>query len=203
MPAMKTSIRSLARWVGACALLLTTSASQAVPIVYTPLTLGVTAFGTVGDIGPHSPVGASYYSFSASAGQIIRVDGDRLEEAYDMSLWIFSGLFGDTDEFDGGLFPALFDIDDAPFARFADDETEPFIPATPPDDYHGDPLEIFVAPVTGSYTIAVTNFFSGDPGTDGLFSFALTASRAAPEPTALALLGDGLLGVRLNRRKTA
>lgn len=163
----------------------------AAPITYqTQLQDGVPVVGVInqpnGSFG--DPVGAQYYSFSATAGSLVEVNGDRLDGPYDMSFWVMSGLFSDTDEF-GGFLPG------PNFIAFADDEDPPFL-AGP----FGDPRTSFLAPTTGFYTIAVTNNASNS---DPPFGFRLQAtgianadSPATPEPGTLVLFGIALaLGI--------
>jgi hypothetical protein len=144
----------------------------------------------------NNPVGAVYYSLYAVAASSVTVDGSRLSGPYDMSFWIFSGLFADT-----SAFGTSFSTGDPAFIDFGDDEDPANIPG--PFD---DPRSVFNAPVTGFYTVVVTNYDSnGTPPYD----FELTANgvitangvSAVPEPTTLLLLGGGLLGLAGYGRK--
>ncbi len=88
-------------------------------------------------------------------------------------------------------------IGDAPFTHFADDELPPLF-AGP----FGDPQAIFVAPFTGDYTVAVTNFLSnaGPPNPFSLVAEGID-NTAVPEPGTLILLGSGLTGLVMRRRR--
>jgi len=170
------------------------------PIVYNspvPLLDGVPVMGvnTQEPENQVNPVGAEYFAFFANAGSTVTVTGTRLAPHYDMSLLVFAGLFTDTTQFAGGL-STDFDANDPGFIDFADDEIDnpgPF----------GDPQSIFVAPTTGFYTVAVTNF-SSDAGPPNPFSLQVTGISAIPEPASLALFGlVGVVGLCVRKRRKA
>ena len=172
------------------------TASSAAPIVYQqPL---IPPGGTVAGVNTQAPgnqsnpIGATYYSFFATVGSNVTVTGQRQAGFYDMSFWLFQGLFADTI-----AFGALFDAGDPGFIDFADDELPPAIPGP-----FGDPRSIFVAPVTGFYTIAVTNFLSGAGGPPNPFELTVQGNAAVPEPTTLAVFGlMGAAGFGYIRRR--
>jgi hypothetical protein len=173
------------------AMLATATAAEAVPIVYLgQLNPGVPVAGVNTQVqsSESDPVGADYWSFHATAGSAVTLIGERSALHYDMSMWVFQGLFADTNDFG-----ASFDLGDAPFADFGDDEN-------PDPGPFGDPQIVFNAPVTGFYTVAVTNFLSsqGPPNPYTLEARGVSA----PEPGLLALLGMGVAGlVRARRRQ--
>ena len=160
-----------------------TTTSQAALITYTAqLYDGVPVEGvnlqTAGNSS--TPIGATYYSFFATAGDAVTVDGDRLDEHYDMAFWVFSGLFADTDQFG-----AAFDSGDPGYIDFGDDDDE--VPGP-----FGDPRSVFEAPVTGFYTVAVTNFLSstGPPNDFRLTATGVSAAPGVPEPGTFTLLSS-------------
>jgi hypothetical protein len=143
---------------------------------------------------------ADYWRFWATAGDSVTVLVERVDTALDPSQWIFSGLYGDTGD---ALLTAgdhFFGVGEtATFIDYADDEM------SDPGPF-GDPLSIFTAPVTGWYTVAVSEFLSGAlPTDDGDYDYEITVrgitGRPVPEPTLLVLLACGACGVTLSRRR--
>jgi cyclic lactone autoinducer peptide len=175
------------------------AAATAAPIVYQqpempPGAQNVPGVNTQTSGNAGNPVGATYHYFYATAGTQITLNGDRLRGPYDMSFWVFSGLFNDTNQFGGS-----FDAGDPGFIDFGDDED----PANIPGPF-GDPRTVFNAPTTGFYTIAVTNFASGDNLTQNPYNLDILGNVASPEPLSIAVFG-GLLavgGLAARRRMT-
>lgn len=174
-------------------LLLSALPLCAVPIIYTAtLYDGVPVAGTIYQPNgqPSNPVGAVYYSFFANAGASVTVTGARLSGPYDMAFWVLQGLFADTDVFGGDL-ASLGYID------IGDDELPPNLPGP-----FGDPRSTFIAPSTGFYTVAVTNFASGGtPPYDFLLTATGISEAAIPEPGTLGLAAIGLLALLAIRRR--
>ena len=127
----------------------------------------VSAAGVFDDFDPLTNR-ADYWAIELKAGESIFVDGDRLEEDFDMSIWLFDKLITDpVTEFAGGSSTKL-DFDDAGFFDFADDEIE--VPG-PFDDPR---TIIYTAASDQCITAIVTNFFSGpDSGLDGAFDYMI------------------------------
>ncbi len=163
---------------------------SAVPITYgSNLYNGIPVVGTIHQPNgqPSNPIGAVYYWFFADAGSSVTVTGTRLSYHYDMSLWVFSGLYSDT-----SAFGTNFSTAHPGYITFGDDE----IPSPGP---YGDPLVTFSAPSTGFYTVAVTNFASsGVPPYE--FQVVATGVSAIPEPQTWGLLALGLAALALRRR---
>lgn len=137
-----------------------------------------------------NPAGAVYNSFYATAGSSVTVTGRRLSGPYDMSFWVLEGLYSDTDVFGGNL-GSLGHID------VGDDELSPNVPGP-----YGDPQVTFVAPTTGAYTVAVTNYArNGTPPYDFTLEATGISEAAIPEPATAVLAGIGLLCLALVRRR--
>ncbi len=168
---------------------------QGAPISYeAQLFDGIPVVGQISQAAGNedNPVGAVYYSFHAVAASPVTIFGDRLDGPYDMSFWVFRGLFADT-----SAFGAFFDTGDSGFIAFGDDQDSPNIPGP-----YGDPRSVFNAPATDFYTVAVTNFLSsGPPPYDFQLSANGVSASAVPEPTTMLLLGSGLLGLWGARKK--
>jgi len=176
-----------------------TAPAGAVPIVYSgTLANGVPVTGVNNQTAANesNPVGAVYYSFFATAGSSVNIFGDRLSGHYDMSFWVFRGTYADTTDF-GSSFPGA---QGANFIAFGDDQDPPNIPGP-----FGDPNVTFTAPVTGFYTVAVTNFLS-NAGPPNPFSLQANGVANAPEPATLTVFGVlavGAFGVRRRLKASA
>lgn len=167
----------------------------AVPITYLDtLSNGVPVFGANTQVASseNNPLGADYYRFYTTAGSHVILSGIRLAGHYDMSFWVLSGQYTDT-----SAFGASFNAGDAPFMDFGDDEASPAIPGP-----FGDPRSNFFAPSTGWYTVAVTNFLSS-AGPPNPYSLVASGVENVPEPGTLLLLGSGITGLVLRRRRNA
>lgn len=127
----------------------------------------VSSAGSFRDFDPVTGV-ADYWSIKLKAGDSIVVEGERLEQDFDMSLWLFEGTITDpVTQFSGGN-SSLIDSADPGFIDFADDE----IPNPGP---FGDPRTIvYTATEDICLTGIVTNYLSGpNDGGDGLFDYNL------------------------------
>jgi hypothetical protein len=177
----------------ALAILLTglTDVASAAPILYKNVAFDQVLAGVntqpAGDLD--IPDGAEFWSFFAVVGTKIDVFVDRQTPGYDPVLWAFSGTFADTNAFGGFIDPL-----DPGFIGLFDDNDPPAIP--PP--VFGDPHAAFKAPVTGLYTLIVTNGFSTNTGPSA-YNIGLTI----PEPGSLLLLGTGAAAIMLRRRRRA
>lgn len=179
--------------------------ASADPITYDgTLTSGVTATGSVPlNSTVNDATKADYWSFWATAGDVVTLITRRIDAGLDPSQYLYTGLFGATT--DTGLTNGTNNLGagTALFA-FGDDELPPATGSGP----FGDPQTIFTAGATGWYTVAVVNFLgSGFGGDDQDYDYNITvrgntgSSTPAPEPTLLALLACGSAGVALSRRR--
>jgi hypothetical protein len=161
---------------------------------------GVTAYGELPDGKVYDLRDADFWAFWANAGDNVTVIAERIDQELDPTLWIYKGIYAVTTDpnIAGGnnfFQPSPYFID------MADDEI--------PNDPFGDPLSYFVAPSTGWYTVAVTEWGSGALPNDGEWHYKITVRgigdtpAAVPEPTLLALLTCGICGVVVSRRRKA
>jgi hypothetical protein len=179
--------------------LLAAANAVAAPIVYTQLSNGVPVLDEIATVGGSGTVsGARFFSFHSEGG-LVTLDGSRIDGGYDMSFWLFSGLFADTD-----VFGSAFTGADPGFITFQDDDTPPAVPGPHEDPFFSGTL------AAGWYTVAVTNFASnGNHGGDNMYDFSLTATGvnsganngSVPEPAGLALAGLALTSLALIRRR--
>ena len=163
------------------------------------LEAGVPGYGELPDGKVYDTRDADFWAFWATAGDHVTVIAERIDQALDPTLWIYKGIYYVTTDPDiaGGnnyFQPSYYFID------FADDEI--------PNDPFGDPRSEFVAPSTGWYTAAVTEWGSGALPSDGEWDYKIvvrgnTGIPVVPEPTLLALLTCGVCGVFVSRRRKA
>ena len=179
------------------AVLLAPMAANADPIVYEgTLTSGVTSSG---DVPLNSIFDASawdYWSIFGTAGDIVTIVLDRTSNQMDPGVELFLGLGGDSDGLTafGGSGP----LDGLLTYLASDDDGGSDIPAGP---FWNSLIFEFGLSTTGWHTIAAYDFL-GD--SEGPWTYDLTASgftSAVPEPGTLALLGFGLFGMGLTRRR--
>lgn len=181
--------------IGALALSALAIPLQAAPIVYGTLTTGVVTTGQIA-LGYtfNNPNEFDYWQFSATAGDVITIDVNRLDNDFDPAFGLFAGLFSDTSQFTN-----LFD---GSIAEQDDDKPNP--------GPYGDPiLSNFTINTTGYYTIALASAESGaDGGPNGVFDYDIvllnnTPVDEVPEPAMLGLFGLGAIGLGLARRRRA
>ena len=122
-------------------------------------------------------------------GTPVSVIGRRESGHYDMAFWILQGLYADD-----SAFGPLFDSGDASFTLFGDDEAGAECAGA-----LRDPRAAFVAPATGYYTLAVTNFLSEAPPPN-LYSLEARGI-TLPEPATVLLVGVGTVAHTRTRRR--
>lgn len=166
--------------VGACLIVgsFIGTAALAAPITYEgSINSGDTVYGNI-QAGEQD-----YWSFTANAGDFIVLTGHRLDAELDLAFDLYFGS-GDTtllSYVDGG------DDDVAELPGYEG----PF----------SDPQVSLTLSSTGTYTVDVWEFISGNIGT-GEYQLQLTIRPAdVPAPAALGLLGLGLIGVGAARRR--
>lgn len=166
---------------------------------------GTSDTGSVSSAGSNTSADSAlsdYWLFHVVAGETYQISVSRLEEDLDPSLWLFEGVFYDTNEFDD---PVSLSSSDPAFIDYGDDEISHVGP-------FGDPLISFTAVSSGFVTAVVANFLSGpDDGGDGYFDYEIFLSDGSPSPAPPnvplpaglpLLLGGGALLAALRHRKT-
>ena len=189
---MKALNNKIILTIGAAALALFTISASAVPIVYNDdLSDGVEEFGLVANDSLDTVASLDYWSFSASAGDMITITARRTEGEMDPAFLVWLGLFADTDDLGMSAF-------------VADDE----LPAAIAGEF-GDPEWMFTVAADGDFTIGVGDHSgSGVPCTGGSSTFlceyriiVVSGATQVPEPGSLALFGLAMIGAAGARRK--
>jgi len=142
--------------------------------------------------GEDLPMTWDFYELAVEAGDLVRIEVDRLTDSLDP---ISAAFFGDVD---GQPLPPdgtfVLDAADAlpfTFVESGDDDDPPATGAGP----FGDPNYSFVATETGTYTIIVASF-SSDPG---VLEYEVTATVGSAPTVRLEYIGDTTDGDRFNR----
>ncbi len=187
-----------------CTFALISSQAAAVPITYEGnIGPGQTVSGSVdgsvcGICGANGIAGLDFWSFSATAGDVITISGERTDINFDHSFSLFSGITGTDDSMTRWHVFLDSSFDTLTFLANADDEMADPGP-------HGDPLlSGFNITASGDYTIVVGSAsFNSAPNQNYELTLRGNTPSQVPEPTTLALMGLGLAGIGWKRRKAA
>lgn len=157
-----------------------------------------------GELPPTSTVAdatqADYWRFWATAGDLVTVYVERADGELDPAQFVYSGIYVDTTDpgltNDGFLLGTGSNMID-----FGDDERPGALPGP-----YGDPESVFIAPVTGWYTVAVTSFISDPVPPDGDYDYTIsvkgnTGYSPNPEPGTMILLSGALAAAGAWRRR--
>jgi hypothetical protein len=161
---------------------LATSASGQVAINADVTTAPGTGAITVSGNTNVNPAAWTYWTFCAMAGDSIQWEVDRLVDELDP---VASVVLGDLE---GAAFAGtIFDdpLMGLPVVSFSDDADPPFTGGGP----FGDPNASFIAPVTGTYTIAVSSFSSA-PMPAGGYTHRVTVNGSTAGTTASLVAPD-------------
>ena len=142
--------------------------------------------------GQTSPLTWDFYTVTAEAGDLIRIEVNRLTDSLDpASAAYFGDVAGQPLPPDGTFFDEADLFLPMTFVESGDDEDPPATGAGP----FGDPNYEFVATEAGTYTIIVVSFLS-DPG---LLEYEVLATIGDAPTVKLEYLGDTTFGDRFNR----